>query len=136
MTYVLFASSLLSMIGVTALAYGYRASMFSGDPATKWFARSMALLAVAIFARRLAWDIIHPIVVPGSDQRPINIVINVVTLIAVYAGLRARLMLIPEPERSRWRWYNSWAHPSLWKLRVDRPIAEHETREDQPSAAE
>lgn len=130
MTYTLFTTSLLSMLGVMALAYGYRASMFSDDQATKFFARSMALLALVIFARRLAWDIIHPVVTGEVDQRPLNIAINLVTLVAVYAGLKARLLLIPDNERARWRWWNAWSHPSLWQLRVDRPLAAHETRDD------
>lgn len=128
MTYLLFTTSMFSMIGVTALAYGYRASILSDDPATRWFARSMALLAAVIFARRLAWDIMRPVVTGEVDQRPLNIIINIATLMAVYAGLRARLLLIPSDERSRWRWYNSWAHPSLWRLRTDRPIGPHEDR--------
>lgn len=128
MTYLLFATSLISIIGVSVLAYGYRASLFSPDLATRWFARSMALLAVSIFARRLAWDIWHPIVTGEVDQRPLNIAVNIVTIIAVHAGLKARLMLIPDDEREGWRWWNAWAHPALWRLRVDRPIAPHEDR--------
>lgn len=128
MTYLLFATSLISIFGVTLLAYGYRASLFSPDPATRWFSRSMALLAVAIFTRRLAWDIVHPVVTGEVDQRPLNIVINAVTIVGIYCGLRARLMLIPDDERRGWHWWSAWSHPSLWQLRVDRPIGPHEGR--------
>lgn len=128
MTALLFITSLFSIIGVSVLAYGYRASLFSDDPATRWFARSMALLAVAVFVRRMAWDIIHPIVNSSVDQRPINIMVNIVTIFAVYAGLKARLALIPDDERGDWHWWSAWQHPSIWAMRVDRPIASHEKR--------
>lgn len=128
MTALLFITSLFSIIGVSVLAYGYRASLFSEDPATRWFARSMALLAVSVFVRRMAWDIIHPIVNSSVDQRPINVMVNIVTIFAVYAGLKARLMLIPDDERGDWHWWSAWQHPSIWALRADRPIASHENR--------
>lgn len=128
MTALLFITSLFSIIGVFVLAYGYRASLFSDDPATRWFARSMALLAVAVFVRWMAWDIIHPIVNSTVDQRPINVMVNIVTIFAVYAGLKARLALIPDDERGDWHWWSAWQHPSIWSLRADRPIAAHEKR--------
>lgn len=128
MTALLFITSLFSIIGVSVLAYGYRASLFSDDPATRWFARSMALLAVSVFVRRMAWDIIHPIVNSTVDQRPINVMVNIVTIFAVYAGLKARLALIPDDERGDWHWWSAWQHPSIWSLRADRPIASHEKR--------
>lgn len=128
MTALLFITSLFSIIGVSVLAYGYRASLFSEDPATRWFARSMALLAVSVFVRRMAWDIIHPIVNSTVDQRPINVMVNIVTIFAVYAGLKARLALIPDDERGDWHWWSAWQHPSIWSLRADRPIASHEKR--------
>lgn len=128
MTTLLFITSLISIIGVSVLAYGYRASLFSPDLATRWFARSMALLAVSVFIRRLAWDILRPVVTGEVDQRPLNIIVNIITIVAVYAGLKARLMLIPADERNGWHWWSAWAHPALWRLRVDRPIASHEDR--------
>lgn len=128
MTTLLFITSLFSIIGVTVLAYGYRASLFSEDMATRWFARSMAFLAMSIFLRRMAWDLIHPIVNGEVDQRPLNILVNIMTIVAVYAGLKARLMLIPDDERQDWHWWSAWAHPAMWRLRVDRPIAPHEDR--------
>ena len=128
MTALLFITSLFSIIGVSVLAYGYRASLFSEDPATRWFARSMALIAVSVVMRRTAWDIIKPIVNSTVDQRPINIMVNIVTIFAVYAGLKARLALIPDDERGDWHWWSAWQHPSIWAMRVDRPIAAHEKR--------
>ena len=128
MNALLFITSLFSIIGVSVLAYGYRASLFSEDPATRWFARSMALIAVSVVMRRTAWDIIHPIVNSTVDQRPINVMVNIVTIFAVYAGLKARLALIPDDERGSWHWWSAWQHPSIWSLRADRPIASHEKR--------
>ena len=119
--YLLMASSLLAIVGVALLAFGYRHSLFSDDPATRWFSRSMALLAASIFGRRLTWDLMHPIVTGDVDQRPLNVVFNLIAIAAVYAGLRARLMLIPEEDRADWRWWTAWAHPSIWLFRIDTP---------------
>lgn len=117
--YLLVSSSLVTIAGVAMLAYAYRASLFSGDPATRWFSWSMALLAVSIFCRRLTWDILNPVVSGGVDQRPLNILFNVVAILAVYAGLRARLLIIPDNERSGWVWWTSWMHPELLRFRRD-----------------
>lgn len=117
--YLLMASSLLAICGVALLAIGYRHSLFSADPATRWFSRSMALLAASIFGRRLTWDLMYPIVSGDVDQRPLNVVFNTIAIVAVYAGLRARLMLIPEGERADWRWWNAWAHPYIFRFRID-----------------
>lgn len=119
--YLLMASSLLAICGVALLAIGYRHSLFSADPATRWFSRSMALLAASIFGRRLTWDLLHPIVSGDVDQRPLNVVFNLIAIAAVYAGLRARLLLIPEEDRADWRWWTAWAHPSIWRFGTDTP---------------
>ena len=127
--YLLILSSLLAIFGVGALSYGYRASLFSADPATRWFAWSMALLCTSVFWRRFTWDIWDSIVVAGRvDQRPLNLLFNLICIAAVYAGLQARLMLIPEAERPRWHWWNAWTHPSIWELWDGRPIGPHEER--------
>lgn len=117
MQYLLFLSSILAVSGTAAIAYGYRASLFSGDPATRWFSRSMALLALSIFGRRFTWDILVPATVGGYDPRPLNIVYNLIAILAVYAGLNARLWLIPEDERGQWHWYSAWLHPSTTRIR-------------------
>ena len=117
--YLLMASSLLAICGVALLAFGYRHSLFSADPATRWFSRSMALLAASIFGRRLTWDLLHPIVSGDVDQRPLNVVFNLIAIVAVYAGLRARLLLIPEEDREGWRWWTAWAHPSIFRFGTD-----------------
>ena len=128
--YLLVSSSLFAISGVAMLAYGYRASLFSGDPATRWFAWSMALLCASIFWRRATWDLINPIVIAGQvDQRHWNIAFNVLCIAGVYAGLQARLLLIPQAERWRWHWFTCWMHPGLLRFRTDRPVAPHEDRQ-------
>lgn len=125
---ILFISSVVSISSVAALAYGYRSSLFSQDTATRWFAWSMALLAMAMFCRSITWDIISPVSKGGIDQRYFNVAYNIVSFIAAYAGLKARWHLIPEAERDQWHWYSAWIHPSFWKLRRDRPIRDDEER--------
>ena len=126
--YLLILSSLLAVTGMAMLAFGYRASLFSTDLATRFFAWSMALMAGSVFGRRVMWDILHPVVTGEVDQRPLNILFNVIAIAAVYAGLRARLMLIPVDERSRWHWWSCWWHPAIWRIRVDRPAGPDERR--------
>ena len=115
--YLLVASSLLAIIGTALLAFGYRESLFSGDPATRGFAWCMAFLAASIFCRRFTWDILHPVVTGDLDQRPLNIAFNVLAIAGAYFGLRSRLALIPPCERDRWRWWSAWAHPGLFRPR-------------------
>lgn len=117
--YLLILSSLLAVMGMAMLAFGYRASLFSPDLATRFFSWSMVWLAVSVFGRRITWDILYPVVTGQVDQRPLNILFNAVAIFAVYAGLRARLLLIPSDERSRWRWWSCWWHPAIWRIRVD-----------------
>lgn len=120
MTALLFITSLFSIIGVSVLAYGYRASLFSEDPATRWFARSMVLLSISFFWRRLVWDIAVPTLTGVHAENPsVNIVLNMIAIASVYAGLKARWLLIPDCDRADWRWYTSWAHPSIFQIRPD-----------------
>lgn len=130
LSFVLIVSSLIAIIGVAVLAYGYRSSFSSHDMTTRFFSWSMALLSISIFVRRATWDIIDPLVTQTVDHRPLNIVYNAVAIAAVYFGLRARLFLIPQNERHKWHWWNSWQHPSICKLRTDRPMAAHEETKD------
>lgn len=120
---LLFFTSLLSILGVSALAYGYRASLVSEDKVTRLFAASMVFLAMGYAMRRFSWDIVIPLLYDVNYYNPVNIVFNVVNMFAVYFGLRARWFLIPEPERYEWRWYTAWMHPGLFRIRV-RPTRE------------
>lgn len=117
---MLFFTSLVSIIGVSVLAYGYRASLVSEDRITRYFAASMVFLALGYALRRFSWDIVVPLYTGGVDYSPVNIIFNVINLIAVYFGLRARWLLIPEPERYAWKWYTAWMHPGLFRIRVNR----------------
>ena len=68
--YLLILSSLLAVTGMAMLAFGYRASLFSTDLATRFFAWSMVLLAVSVFGRRVMWDILSPVVTGTVDGQP------------------------------------------------------------------
>ncbi len=117
--WVQLVTSIVSVVGMGALAFGYRTSLFSEDPATKWFSWSFVLIAGGFFFRRAFWDFFWPIFVTGNGiaSRPVNILFNLVALVAVYCGLRARLLLIPREERHKWRWWTCWAHPGILRLR-------------------
>lgn len=117
---LLMASSILAIVGVCVLAYGYRASLFSDDPVTRNFSWSMVLLALSVGSRRMMWDVLNPMGLSGNDPRPMNILFNLIALMAIYAGLRARLLMIQDSERGAWRWWNAWAHPGLLRFRIER----------------
>ncbi|MDO5704252.1 MAG: hypothetical protein Q4G49_04145 [Paracoccus sp. (in: a-proteobacteria)] len=117
----LIASSVCAITGVSALAYAYRASLISADPATRLFAWGMALFAASVFLRRFTWDIWWPVITGEIDQRPVNVTSNLLAILAVYLALRSRLALVPRVERHRWRWWNCWAHPHPLRLRAVRP---------------
>ena len=115
---LLYLSSLASIIGMAILAYAYRMSLFSNDHAVRWFARSMVLLAVVYMFRRTVWDLVIPASYGIHLENPaINILANCISLLAVYAGLQARLYLIEPSARYNWRWWNAWAHPKATQIR-------------------
>lgn len=114
---LLLITSVTSIVGVSAMAYGYRASLYSENHTTKWFARSITLLAMGYVFRRITWDLAVPLFVGSIYYEPADIVFNVINLAAVYFGLQARLELIPEHERHRWHWYSAWMHPGLFRVR-------------------
>lgn len=116
--YLLFASSILALVGMPLLAFSYRASIRSEDVATRYFTWSMYFLAFAIFGRRMVWDILFPIANGGvTGNLHINIIFNLSACFATYLGLKSRLNLIPAEERDKWKWWNCWIHPSLCQIR-------------------
>lgn len=105
-------TSFLSVIGMAALAYGYRRSLTQGAMLTRCFAWSLVLLAIAYSIRRGLWDILEPWY-PGiyAYNPVINTALNLISLVAVYFGLRARWYLIPVQYRREWPWWSAWLHP-------------------------
>lgn len=130
LVFLFYASSLIATIGMGALAYGYRASLFSQDKATRWFSLSMVMISGGFFLRRSFWDFIFPFINDSFNPRPTSIVFNLIAIAGVYCGLRARLNLIPEEERQGWRWWNSWQHPHVLQMRMrPRPLRPDEERD-------
>lgn len=86
------------------------------------FARSMiwgvVLVAASVVLRSTYWDVIQLLAADRwADLRRVlggqsfSALFNLIVLAAGYFFLRARLALVPEGERDRWRWWTVWAHP-------------------------
>lgn len=115
---LLFLTSIVSIAGVSALAYGYRASLYNEDPIARLFAMSLMFLALGYITRRLAWDVVMPIIYDVTYFNPANMIFNVINMIAVYVGLRARWMMMPEEDRYKWHWYSAWMYPGVFRMRI------------------
>lgn len=48
----------------------------------------------------------------------ISTVFNAPLILSAYYILCSRLVLIPEEDRHRWRWWNAWLHPTGLRLRL------------------
>lgn len=77
------------------------------DPLGRVLAAAATVLALAYLLRSAAWDWVH---LPSGPT--VNAVFNLLIVLAAYLFLRGRLLTIPEPERSHWRWWTAWAHPA------------------------
>ncbi|WP_300042540.1 hypothetical protein [uncultured Paracoccus sp.] len=112
----------MTIVGMTCLAWGYRHALAVRGTATWHFTMSMMVLATTFSLRRVYWDVVAPIVrhrwpetwaeifaIHGGTN--INILFNLVALMAIYHGLKARWLLLPDDERARWHWWSAWTHP-------------------------
>lgn len=122
MIYVNAAVSMLTVLGLIAIAYAWRHSLRQRDGAAEWFfAASKVMLAIGIGLRLIAWDAVWGI---GKDITPvtrelftavggvsINVVSSAIILIGVYLSLKARQLLIPERDRGCYPWFLAWLHP-------------------------
>ena len=120
--------AVLTVAGMMAIAWGYRASLRHRGTATWYFAMGVAVLAGSMGLRRIYWDVVWTMArrhtpetafwwsdITGATN--INIVFNSLVLASIYCSLKARQLLLPEDEQARWPWWRAWAHPSLlwWK---------------------
>lgn len=116
--------AVLAILGMTAVAVGYRASLREPFTATWYFVSSIMLIAMSVTLRLAYWDLIWVIMKgqypetarlwSGSFGRPeMNFLFNVVFLLGVYFGLKARQLLIPVEEQASWPWWKAWAHPQF-----------------------
>ena len=125
MTFLTSLLSTLLVLGLIAVALGYRHSVMKPEHSAEWFfAMSKVLFAVAFGMRLLFWDviwgtlrytdrdaaIIFSDVIGGVNSNLISILVG---LFAVYCSLKARQLLLAEEEQKHWHWLIAWAHPRL-----------------------
>lgn len=125
MTLIISILSTLLVMGLVAVALGYRHSIRRYEHSPEWFfAMSKVLFALAFGIRLLFWDVIwgtlHDTdrdaaiafsdVIGGTDSNVLSILIG---LFAVYCSLKARQLLLAEEEQKQWHWLIAWAHPRL-----------------------
>ncbi|MCV2448444.1 hypothetical protein [Paracoccus sp. DMF] len=121
------ALAIINTLGYLAVIWAFRASFRELNSATWWFAMGFAILAGAIIARGLYWDVSLPLMrlwVPefaaswseATRGRLINIVFSAMKMVAFFCALKCRQKMIPEEERSRWPWWRAWLHPTKIRL--------------------
>lgn len=125
MTMIISILSTLLVMGLVAVALGYRHSIMRYEHSPEWFfAMSKVLFAVAFGIRLLFWDVIWGTLydtdrdaaiaffdaIGGTDSNVLSILIG---LFAVYCSLKARQLLLAEEEQKHWHWLIAWAHPRL-----------------------
>lgn len=128
MTWINAILSMLLVLGLIAVALGYRHSLMRRERTPEfYFALSKVLIAMAFAFRLLWWDGVWNIMrhidrdaahavsdaIGGVNSNIVSILIG---LAGVYASLRARQLLLREEERVHWPWFLAWAHPSILGL--------------------
>lgn len=125
MTWLNACLSALLVLGLIAVALGYRHSVRRPEHSPEWyFSMSKVLTALAFGTRLLFWDVIWgPLryidpaaalvfadAIGGVHSNIISILIG---LLGVYCSLKARQLLLREEEQKEWPWIIAWAHPSI-----------------------
>lgn len=130
--YLHVTGSLLAMslaIGVV-LAYGRIIPRETGM--VRYFAVSQVLIFGVYATRAVFWSgrALYRMFDPNDDYVPtawyffINAPLNILFIIASYCALKAVHRMIPEDDRSNWRWYSAPLYPPWrWLVGADRLAA-------------
>lgn len=78
-----------------------------------YMVRAMVLGSTTAILRTNYWA-----VTPFFVDDTFAALFNIPLIFAAYYVLCSRLVLIPEDERDRWRWWNAWLHPNGLRLRL------------------
>ena len=127
MSLIIGSLAIINTVGYLAVIWAFRASFRDMESATWWFAMGFAILAGAIIARGLYWDVSLPLMrlwfpefaeawSEATRGRLINIVFSSMKMLAFFCALKCREQLIPEGERKRWPWWKAWLHPTKIRL--------------------
>lgn len=118
-------SAAIAVVMLGAVAWGYVPLLtISMSRWAVWIFVGVIILALSTFFRQGYWDLVQHV----SGERwqairsffggqKISTVFNSGVIIACYAFLKARHLLIPLPDRHEWHWWNAWLYP-YWKCRV------------------
>lgn len=117
----------LTILALAAILWGFRHSINSDNPITRWFVRGFGWIAAGYMLRGFYWDVfwqtfryldrdrayVWSDVVGGTA---INIIFYVMVLYGIYCVLKCREAMIEEAERWRWPWYKAWMHPDRFTI--------------------
>lgn len=83
-----------------------------------WVFVGVIILSLSTFFRQGYWDLAQYVTGARWDDvraalggQRISSVFNIGVIVACYAFLKARFLLLPEDEREGWHWWNAWHHP-------------------------
>lgn len=121
------AMAIITAIGFCASVWAFRASRRTVGEATWWFLIAFGLLALSLVLRGLYWDAFWTLLnlmdpgaaaswseVTGGTR--INLLFSALNASSIFCILKCRLCLIPDDERSGYRWWNAWMHPTKFRL--------------------
>ena len=122
MTVLNFGAVIVSLVLLSTMLWGYRASLARrSNRAAHFMAWALLLLAVKYIARGLVWDVVLPIMqwmdrhdmvaAMRANRAEINFVF---TMMVIAAAICAHLSLywsIPSQERSGWSRWTAFRHP-------------------------
>lgn len=123
MTVLNFGAVIVSLVLLSTMMWGYRASLSRrSNRAAHFMAWAILLLALKYIARAVVWDVGLPIMewmdlhAPVATLRAHRAEINFVsTLLVIVAAICAHLSLywsIPSQERSGWSLWTAFRHPN------------------------
>ena len=113
--------------GFCAAVWAFRASRKAVGEATWWFLIAFGLLAFSLVLRGLYWDVLWSLLNHVSEARAaawakatggtrVNLLFGALNAGSIFCILKCRLCLIPDNERTAYRWWNAWMHPTKFRL--------------------
>lgn len=121
------ALAIITAIGFCASVWAFRASRRTVGEATWWFLIAFGLLALSLVMRGLYWDVFWTLLKyadSASAERwsetmggtRVNLLFSALNASSIFCILKCRLCLIPDDERTAYRWWNAWMHPTKFRL--------------------
>ena len=123
MTVLNFGAVIVSLVLLSTMLWGYRASLTRrSNRAAHFMAWALLLLAAKYIARGLVWDVALPVMqwmdrpdlvaAMRANRAEINFVFTVMVIVAAICAHLSLYWSIPTRDRGRWTRWTAWRHPN------------------------